>query len=68
MPNKEPSGIIKELTKDIFRPDKSKRTIIQPPDETLDKRVKSWGGVPEKVDNWQAIALTAIETLMKWKS
>ena len=39
--------------------------VIPPPDPRIDKAFMSWGGVPEKVDNWQAVALTAIDVFSK---
>jgi hypothetical protein len=55
--------IVREMVKDILP--NTPKNIVLPPDKAIDKRFRSWGGFPEKVDNWQAIALTAIETMSK---
>lgn len=54
----EKKTVVDKLTEDCEpRP----KTDFTPANPYVDALFKSWGGRPERVDNWQAIALSFLE-------
>jgi hypothetical protein len=53
------SEVVEELTKEGRAEPRS--PLTPPPNPYVDALFKSWGGKPEHVNNWQAIALSFLE-------